>query len=103
MKILLNALAILALVATAARAEETNLPPVKVSATLKINIVLRPDIYMDNPNGVEKKQYFKVVEQHVVTYKFKNQTLSATNEIATDRIVVKEMIRIGYEWAEKPK
>lgn len=91
--------------------------PVAVKATLTVTNVLRRDIfYIEDPGGQERQQQFRVVELHTVSYPFGGKTLFATNEIATDRVVMKPMIRTrtltqgtnppplpGGEWTEKPK
>jgi len=88
--------------AVSVQAQETN-KPVKVPTTLIVRTALHEDMFLENPNGIEKKQYFKVFEQHILIYKYQGKEFTATNEIPTDRIIAKDMIRTAKGWMEKPK
>lgn len=87
----------------AGAAEVINPSPVRVTARLTYRTVLREDASLEHPSGAEKKQYFKVFEQHAINYTFQGKALAVTNEIPTDRIIIKEMIRTSAGWIEKPK
>lgn len=73
------------------------------SWSVDVSTVFRQDSFFDGPSGFDRKQYFRVVDQHVVHYRLNGESYVVTNEIATDSFILKEMVREGSEWREKPK
>lgn len=94
-------LAFVLLLFTLTASAQTNLP---VKASLTVSEVPGRTLHYDmSPSGVEQTVYLEVLERHVVTYRIKDKTLSATNDISTDKVIVRQMLRVGSEWIEKPK
>jgi hypothetical protein len=66
--------------------------------------VLAEDMFQDLPDGISRKQYFRVIDQHVIQYEFQGETLFVTNQIwKGKKLVRKDFININGRYIEKPE
>jgi hypothetical protein len=75
----------------------TNTPPETVSLSTKVTAnvtvlrVLKPDMEITLPDGKNKKQYFEIVDRHVLTYSVNGKQFVVTNDMPTGNLVLKRI------------